>query len=70
MGEEIEAWRVLVRTSEGKRPLGRPELRWENIKVDLQEIGWGDVDRDKWRALVNMIMNRMFIGPCIVLIVE
>jgi len=43
MGEEIEAWRVLVRTSEGKRPLGRPELRWENIKVDLQEIGWEDL---------------------------
>jgi hypothetical protein len=50
---------------ERKRPLGRPRHRWEdNIKMDLREIGWGDVycidlaqDRDQWRALVNMIMN-------------
>jgi hypothetical protein len=35
--------RVLVRTTEGKRPL-RPKGRWEdNIKIDLQEIGWGSV---------------------------
>jgi len=43
MGEQREAWGVLMRTPEGKRPLGRPELRQENIKVDLQEIGWEDV---------------------------
>ena len=49
---------------EGKRPLGRPRRRWEdNIKMDLQEVGWsGDwmelaQDRDRWRALVNMVMN-------------
>ena len=50
---------------EGKRPLGRPNLKWEdNIKVDLQEVGcgamdWADVaqDRDRWRALVNVVMN-------------
>jgi hypothetical protein len=43
------------------RPLGRPRLRWEdNIKMDLREIGFGDVDwihwaqdRDRWRAIVN-----------------
>jgi hypothetical protein len=54
-------YRVLV----GKRPLGRPRLRWEdNIKVDLQEVGCGGMDwielaedRDRWQALVNVIMN-------------
>jgi hypothetical protein len=30
---------------EGKRPLGRPRLRWkDNIKMDLGEIGWGGID--------------------------
>jgi hypothetical protein len=50
---------------EGKRPLGRPRRRWVDcIKMDLLEIGWGGVDwtglaqdRDKWRALVNAVMN-------------
>jgi hypothetical protein len=50
---------------EGKRPLGRPRLRWEdNIKTDLQELGCRDMDwmelaqvRDRWRALVNAVMN-------------
>ena len=48
---------------EGKRPLGRPRRRWEdNIKMDLQEVTGGDwmelaQDRDRWRALVNMVMN-------------
>jgi hypothetical protein len=50
---------------EGKRQLGRPRCRWvDNIKTDLLEIGWGGVDwiglaqdRDKWRALVNVVMN-------------
>ena len=56
--------RVLVGKPEGKRPLGRPRLRWEdNIKMDLQEVGEGGdwmalaQDRDRWRALVNMLMN-------------
>jgi hypothetical protein len=48
-----------------KRPLGRPRRRWvDNIKMDLLEIGWGGVywigvaqNRDKWRALVNAVMN-------------
>ena len=51
--------------SEGKRPFGRPRLRWEdNIKIDLQEMrgGCGDWmelahDRDRWRALVCTVMN-------------
>ena len=65
MGEKRGACRVLVRKPEGKRPLGRPRRRWEdNIKMDLQEVGYGGVDwielaqdRDRWRALVNAVMK-------------
>ena len=49
---------------EGKKPLGRPRRRWEdNIEMDLQEVGGGGnwmelaQDRDRWRALVNTVMN-------------
>ena len=54
--------RVLVRKPEGKRPFGRPRRRWEdNIKMDVQEVGgggdWMAQDRDRWRALVNTVMN-------------
>jgi hypothetical protein len=49
----------------GKRPLGRPRLRWkDNIKMDLQEVGCGGMiwiglahDRYRWRALENAVMN-------------
>jgi hypothetical protein len=42
MGERIGAYRVLVGRPEGRRPLGRPRRKWEdNIKMDLQEVGWG-----------------------------
>jgi len=58
-------YRVLVRKTEGKRPLGRHRRRWEdNIKMDVQEAGCGGMnwielvqDRDRWRALVNAVMN-------------
>jgi hypothetical protein len=62
---EVRAAYNLVGRPEGRRPLGRPRHRWEdNIKMDLREIGFGDVDwihlaqdRDRWLALVNTVMN-------------
>jgi hypothetical protein len=65
MGEKRNAYRLLVRKSEGRRPLGRPRRRWlDNIRMDLVEMGWGDVDwmglaqdRDRWRALVHSVLN-------------
>ena len=45
MGDRRGAYRVLVGSPDGKRPHGRPTLRWEdNIKIDLQEVGWGGAD--------------------------
>jgi hypothetical protein len=57
--------RLLVGKPERKRPLGRPRRRWvDNIKMDLGEVGWGDVvwiglaqDSDRWKAFVNAVMN-------------
>jgi hypothetical protein len=54
------AYRLFVGKPEGKRPLGRPRRRWG----DLAEVRWGNVDwiglaqdRDRWRALVNSVLN-------------
>jgi len=45
MGERRIVYKVLVGKPEGKRPLGRPSHRWEdNIKVDLQAVGYGGMD--------------------------
>jgi hypothetical protein len=65
MGEVRGAYNILVGRPEGRRALGRPRRRWEdNIKMNLKERGFGDVDwihlaqdRDRWRALVNTVMN-------------
>jgi hypothetical protein len=68
---ERNVYRVLMEKPEGKRSLGRPRRRWEDgIRMDLREIGWGSVDwiqlaqdRDRWRALVNTVMNRRVLAP-------
>jgi len=64
-GERRRVYRVLVGKPEGKSPLGRSRSRWkDNIKMVLQEVGCGGMDwmelaqdRDRWRALVNAVMN-------------
>jgi len=63
LGEGV--YRVLLVTSEGRRPQGRPRRRWvDNIRKDLQEVGCGYMDwigllqdRDRWRTLVSAVMN-------------
>ena len=64
-GRRESVHKVLVGKPDGKRPLGRPTLRWEdNIKMDLEEVGrgcgdWMELaqDRDRWRAHVSTVMN-------------
>jgi hypothetical protein len=66
-------YRVLLRKPEGKGPLVRPRLRWENgIKMDLREIGWGLVERvhvaqhgNRWWAVVNAVMNLRVLASLI-----
>jgi hypothetical protein len=65
MGEKRNAYRLLVGMPEVRRPLGRPRSRWvDNIRMDLGEVGLGDVDwiglakdRNRRRALVNLVLN-------------
>jgi hypothetical protein len=71
MGEERKVYKVLNGKPEGKRPLGKPRRRWEDgIRMDVREIVWGSVDwiqmaqdRDRWRALVNTMMNLRVLAP-------
>jgi hypothetical protein len=64
-GEGKGVYRVVMGKHERKRPLGRPRRRWEDdTKIDFQEVGCGGTDwielaqnRDRWRALVNAVMN-------------
>jgi len=64
-GEKRGIHRVLMGKPEEKKPLGRSRHKWEDsIKMDLQEVGFGGMDwielakdRDRWQALVNMVMN-------------
>jgi hypothetical protein len=65
MREKRNAYRLLVGKPKEKRPLERPRRRWvDNIRMDLAEVEWGDVDwiglaqdRNRWRALVNLVLN-------------
>jgi hypothetical protein len=71
MEEERNVYRVLMGKPEGKIPFGRPRPRWEDgIRMDLRESGLGSVDwiqlaqdRDRWRGLVNTVMNHWILAP-------
>jgi hypothetical protein len=63
-GGDRGVYRVLVGKPEEKRPLGKPRRRWEDIRMDLQEVGGGREDwmelaqdRDRWRTLVGTVRN-------------
>jgi hypothetical protein len=64
-----KGYRTLVGKPKGKIPVGRLRLRWEdNIKMDPKAVGWGDLhwinltlNRDQWRALVNITMNLLVV---------
>jgi hypothetical protein len=60
----MNAYGILVGKPKGKKPLGRPRRWWDdNIRMNLREIGWGGMDwidladRERWRALVNTVMD-------------
>jgi hypothetical protein len=62
MADRRGAYSILVGRPEGKRPRGRPRLKWEdnieNIKVDLQEVGWGG-----WTGLIRPRIGQV-VGAC------
>jgi hypothetical protein len=71
MGMGRKVYRVLMGKPQGKRQLGRPRHGWENgMKIDLRKTGWEGVewiqwaqDRDRWRDLVNTVMNLRVLAP-------
>jgi hypothetical protein len=71
MGHEEKVYKVSVGKPEGKRALGRPRRKWEDgIRMDLMEIGQGGMDwiqfaqdRDRWRAVVSVVMNLRVLAP-------
>jgi hypothetical protein len=68
---ERNVYRVLMGKPEGRRSLGRPRRRWENgIRMNLRDIDWASIDwiqlaqdRDRWRAVVNTVMNLRVLAP-------
>jgi hypothetical protein len=72
MGEKRNVCMLLGGKPEEKRPLRRPRRRWaDNIKMNLGEVGWGDVDwiglaqdRNRWRAVVNSVLNHWVSMKC------
>jgi hypothetical protein len=64
-GGEEECVYIIGGKSSGKEQIGRPRRRWvDNIRKDLREVGWGDVewidvaqDRNRWIVLVNSVLN-------------
>jgi hypothetical protein len=71
MGKESNVYRALMGKPKGKRPLGRPRRRWEDgIRMDLrgtdlESVDWIQLaeDRDRWRTLVNTVMNLRVLEP-------
>jgi len=65
MAERRGAFRVLLESPGGRRPLGSPRIKWEyNIKMYLQEVGWRAMDwidlaqnRNRWRAVVSVVLQ-------------
>jgi hypothetical protein len=67
----MNSYRLLVGQQEGKRQLEKPRCRCMDIMMDLAEMGWGGVDlvglsqdRDRWRALVNAVINLLSSIKC------